>query len=275
MKTRLLLLVCLVFAACTKKGRASDEAKKPLEIELLADKLKLVGEEGEGKTMGSGTEWVLHLERLPYGTRYEVGGTKGEIKDRDDAFVRIDVRDQLAGLTLEQLEKFQPDFVLRLDVDGRKGETKLPPANMKYGLGDTLKKVENGPVLFGTEPDDPQKTDSMVWAKMDPQVFGRAGKLFELDWIAVDHQLPTVKGSKTCTGYVDNDKKPMPDFTLRLKETEVVIYDRRTGAVVDKTVLPPDEACPTFTFRSGESKEEDSSTPHGEIEAWLRTKIVR
>jgi len=67
----------------------------------------------------------------------------------------------------------------------------------------------------------------------------------------------------------------MPDIELQLKETEVVIYNRRTGDEVAKKVFPPNNECPQFTFQRKDERKKDSSKPTRKIEAWLRTQAKR
>ena len=116
---------------------------------------------------------------------------------------------------------------------------------------------------------------------LDEYVFGalRAGAagflLKDVDAVAKAERLPEVKGTKKCTGYKDNAGKPSPDMELQLKETEVIIFERRTGNVVTKKVFPPDTECPMFAFRRADEKGHDSSFPTTEIKAWLKTQIKR
>jgi hypothetical protein len=60
-----------------------------------------------------------------------------------------------------------------------------------------------------------------------------------------------------------------------LKETEVTVFDRRTGDLVTKKTFPPDSGCPMFTFRSAGEDTQDSSMPRTKIQSWLRTQIKR
>src|SRR5262249_45494741 len=72
---------------------------------------------------------------------------------------------------------------------------------------------EGGAIVFGKEPDDPKKQDSLFWvgALLDNEFVGRSATLQEIDFIAVMGHLEGDKGTKTCTGYVDSENKPVAD----------------------------------------------------------------
>jgi hypothetical protein len=64
-------------------------------------------------------------------------------------------------------------------------------------------------------------------------------------------------------------------MTLVLKESEAVIYNRRTGDVVEKKVFAPDAECPTFTFTRKDQRDMDGHIPYTPIQAWARSRIKR
>jgi hypothetical protein len=288
--SRLLFAAVLVAGACGKsnssnsksgpsaKGGDSSKPKpapKPLDISFHDD--ELTAGEGKGHVLAMGSNVTFTVEGFPKGTEYEVGDQKGEIEDSYGKNIDVDVKQKLGDTQIDDLEKFDSGLTLTISFpDGRTGSAKVPPVNFKFGLSDFLKKAEHGPVMFGKEGDDPKKTDSLLYpVAMDVKVVGRAGKLSEVDYIALANLSGDAKSTKTCGGYHDNDGKAMPDITLNLKETEVVIYDRRTGDVVQKKTFPPDDECPMFTFQQADQNSTDSSIPEEQVEAWLKTQVKR
>jgi hypothetical protein len=252
-------------------------AAKPLVVDWNERKGSLQGGQETIEVLGSKTEYSITLSKFPVGTTWEVGGKKGKVDSDIYDMVSVDVRDKLAGVALDQLKSVDVELTMKLELpDGRQGEVKLPPVYFDYGLRELFEKADGGAITFGAEPDDPKKTDCLVWPSGgELERYGKCGKVHEIDWIAVSHRLEDEKGRKVCKGYTDNAGNPMPDLTVLLKETEVVIYDRRTGDVVDKKVFPPDDECPMFTFRAKDETTQDSYPPTQKIQAWLRTKPKR
>jgi hypothetical protein len=109
------------------------------------------------------------------------------------------------------------------------------------------------------------------------KLFGPAVLLQDVDQVAITRRLPEIKGGKKCAGYKDRAGKPLPDLTIRFKETEATVFDRRTGVVVQKKIFPPDEACPMFSFSIGgdREREQDSYPPTRDIESWLSSLAQR
>lgn len=297
MKTKLLLSVGIfVLSACgsepspfsTESTNTANAAvipekpsePKPLPIEWKSDSIQTSFTSGElqGEVYGLGTEYTITLSNFPPGSEYEIGEQKGTVESNVYHLSKVDVRNKLGGYTVEELEKFDPELTLKLKLpDGRQGETKLPPVSFKYSIKDILKKAENSPVLFGEEPEDPKPEDSLYWVDglIGKEFIGKAGKLNEIDFVAIMIKLSDDKGSKVCTGYKDNSGKAMPDITLLFRETEVTIYNRRTGDVVEQKVFPPNTNCPTLVFKAEGENTEESSHPYAQIESWLRTMIKR
>ncbi len=228
-----------------------------------------------GEFYGHEENYVIKLEGVPAGTKVKTGDQEHTVDSDTLDLIKVPIKETIGAFTIDELENFDPGFsVVFTFADGGTAETKAPPTGVAYGVSDLLKTVENGPVTFGTEVDDPNKTDSLYspGALSGKEWIGKKGKLSELDYIAVSRQLPEEKGTKVCTGYT-SDSKPAPDLTLSLKETEVIVYDRRTGAKVDTKVFAPDNECPMFSFRSSGDNTEDSTPPYEAVDSWLRTIV--
>jgi len=88
-------------------------------------------------------------------------------------------------------------------------------------------------------------------------------------------RLAQVKGTRKCTGYKDKAGKAASDVDLQLKETNVIIFERRTDKVLQKKVFPPDDRCPMFLLRRAGENTQESSIPAEAIKGWLKTQIQR
>jgi hypothetical protein len=244
--------------------------KRPLSFEWNKE---------EATLSGGGTLSVLAYKGKYHVTLSDVrkiGAQSGKVEG-SRTVMDVEVGDKLATRTFAELEQVDPEAELELELqDGRTGKTKLPPANLVFMIGDALKNAEHAPVLFGNEPDDPKKQDSMYWPEgpITRRVVGKSGKLYEIDWVLVVHQLPGEKGRRVCTGYTSGGK-PAPDITVVFKDSEATIFDRRTGNVVEKKVFGPNKDCPSFTMQRAGQETTDGMSPYAEIEAWARTRVKR
>jgi hypothetical protein len=217
---------------------------------------------------------------FPKGLEMQVGSAKRECPDPEEGGVRLtsDVSAKIAampakdldsgtlehGLTLVMRPKGKPEIVVPLPP------IKFPGQSVYY----IFEKVAKGPVKFpGDKPRPEGKPRSVIDASMDPVVFGEAATLGDIDAVAVSSTLPEVKSTRQCGGYKDSSGNATGGVTLKLKETETVIYDRRTGAVLEKRRFAPKDECPAFAMvRSGDPST-DSSVPHEEVQAWLKAWI--
>lgn len=265
-------------------GPSGSKRGDTLEIEWVKDdKFQIKGSPKQYGEAGifRGTYQVT-IYGFPKGTKWAALDKKGIIdSDVYNILKIVDMSEKLGDVPADsdkQREfKLDPGASLKLELpDGDNADIKLPPSDLGLSVDEAFKKIENGPVLFGKEPPDAKPMENVLYLNgLSPTVFGRASVLKDVDAVAKATLLPDVKGTKKCTGYKNNDGKAAADLELALKETEVVIYDRRTGNVVQKKVFPPDDDCPMFTFRRSDEKAHDSSIPTTEIEAWLKTQIKR
>jgi hypothetical protein len=267
----------------TSAAAASGPAK-PLEVDWVKeDKFQVKGSPKQyGEVAIFRSIYQVTVHGFPKGTKWAALDKKG-IVDSDvyNILKILDMTDKIGDVPADKDKqreaRLDPGANLTLELpSGEKADIKLPGSDLGLSVDEMLKKVENGPVLFGKEPPDEKPMENILYLEgMTPEVFGRASVLKDVDAVAKAERLPDSKGTKKCTGYKDNAGKPAADMELQLKETEVVIYERRTGNVVQKKVFPPDDTCPMFTFRRADEKQQDSSIPTTAIQAWLRTQVKR
>ena len=256
----------------------------PLAIEWVKDeKFQVKGSPKQYADVGifRGTYQVT-IYGFPKQTKWSALDKKGVIDSDIYSILKIaDMSDKLGDVPADPEKqrdaKLDPGATLALELpNGATASIKLPPSGLGLSVDEALKKIENGPVLFGNEPPGGKPMESILYANgFSSPLFGRATKLRDVYALAKATLLPDVKGTKKCTGYKGKDDKPTSDLELSLKETEVVIYERRTGNVLQKKTFPPDTGCPMFTFRRADETTHDSSIPTQAIEAWLRTQIRR
>lgn len=222
----------------------------------------------------------VSLYGFPTGTKWSALDKSGATASSVMANIRVvDMVEKLGTLpadaTLRHKAKLDPEATLTLEVPGgAKVDIKLPPSDAGLSAEKMLDKIDSGPVLFGKEPPDAKPMQSIILVdSVHPKLFGRAETLRDVDALAKAQLLADAKGTKTCTGYKGNGGK---DIVLNLKETEVVIYERRTGKVAAKKVFPPNDKCPEMLYRSSKEtsvEKTDSRIPSDAVEAWLKSQI--
>jgi len=136
-----------------------------------------------------------------------------------------------------------------------------------------LSRVKGRPLLFAGEAVGSSKAPrNILRAYYDLPVFGQAAtRVRDVEGIALLRTIPEPVGTKICS-FKTADGKPLPDVTMRLVQTAVEVYDRRSGALVHEKVFPPDSDCPMF-FIVVDKGAADSLTPLAAIDAWLRSLV--
>jgi hypothetical protein len=247
---------------------------KPLTITWAEDSIQqtftLGGGGGSGNASGDTKGVKFFFESFLPGSTYEVNGTRG---NTDKMLVTVDGLDFLGPVAFDSIEHVDPKLTLKLSLpDGRTGETKVPPLNFRLHVQDIFKEIEHKPITFGQEPADPKPSDSIfyVGGAMSGDIIGKSGTMQQIDFVATQ-EMQDATGKKTCNGYNGSH----PSITINLKPTEVSLWNRRTGDLVEKKTFPPDEECPMMAMTSSDSDAVDSYPPTEKIEAWLKTKIKR
>ncbi len=249
-------------------------APKPLTItwteESIQQSFALGGGGGSGHASSDPKGVSIFFEKFMPGSTYAVGNKQGKT---DATLVTIEGLEFLGPVQFDAVEHVDPKLTLKLTLpDGRTGETKIPPISFRYHLRDIFKEVEHKAVTFGTEPADPKPADSIfyVGGGMTGDIIGKSGTLQQIDFVATQ-DMQDATGKKTCNGY----NGPKPSIVVNLKPTEVSLWNRRTGDLVEKKTFPPDDECPMMAMTSSDSDAVDSYPPTEKIAAWLKTKVKR
>lgn len=230
--------------------------------------------EVEGLVRDTGS-YTMTLNKFPKGTKWSVNGKQGTIAS--DIYEQIDAGDmaELMGeldLSGELLKvRFDPKLSATLELpDGSKGDAPLPPSGVKLSIPAILARVEKGPLMFkGEPPDDPKKKALVVvWSNSNVTLLGDKVPLNQVDKIAVIHVPKEAKGEQSCS-YTSRTLK------MVLKETESVVYDRRTGKELDRKRFAPHRVCPELVYVQGKQDAIDSQMPQSAIEAYLKVQASR
>jgi hypothetical protein len=254
---------------------------EPFEIEWVSDHEFVVrghaNRKGRVSIHGDGG-YKLMLQGFPEGTRWTVGDKKGVIRSRASEFADIEAvnRAELGEVPLDRYRTYGlgPTGTLILELpSGQTGTTELRKASPRSFIDEALKQIQNGrPLRFGDEPEPREAPNAIILYRPSGfETFGAAETFADVDLVAFSNRLPEVKDEIICSGYTDPDGTPTSDLTIRLKETEVVVYDRRTADVAHTKIFAPDAECPSF--RMGDETTRDSYPPRREIHAWLRSLL--
>lgn len=265
------------------KAPAPRPAPPALDIEWVdvktsfVEKFKVKGSPNQtGEASIQQNTYEVTLYGFPRGTKWSALDKNGVTDSASRATINaVDITEKLGAVPLDQAKqrdvRLDPEASMTLELpNGAKTEIKLPPARVGPAVYNTLKQATTGPVLFGKEPPDEKPMQSIIigWA-MEPEIIGNAKMAKDIDAVAISTQLADVKGTKKCTGYTGGKG----DITLQLKETELVIYERRTGKQMAKKTFPPDQTCPKFAIQDNKGSANDSSIPVEAMRAWLKTQV--
>lgn len=221
--------------------------------------------------------YQITFHKFPVGTRWAVGERSGILDSDIYAIVRLgSIEDELGAVPVARFRNHAvgPTETLEVQIpSGHQATIALRPLPVGYTLRQTLQAIENGPVRFEPEPARGERNSVALLETAGLKVFGPAQTMRDVDQLAVVRVLPELHGEKRCGGQ-DARGRPLPEVTLRLKETEVIVYDRRTGDVAERRVFPPDDRCPTLAL-SASRDARDTYPPTRDIEAWLATLVRR
>jgi hypothetical protein len=247
---------------------------KPLAITWSDDSIEesftVVGGGGAGRASADprGVD-ILFAQLLP-GSTWSIGGKQGSAAT---SLVTVEGLDFLGPVAFDSITRVDPNLTLHLSLpDGRTGDSKVPPIHFKHAVRDIFSHVEHAPVTFGKEPADPKPSDSIFYlgGGITGEIIGTSGTLQQIDFVAMQER-QDASGTKLCSGYTG----PHPSITINLKATDVALWNRRTGSLVEKKTFPPDDTCPIVALTTDDSGAIDSLPPTPKIEAWLKTKLKR
>jgi hypothetical protein len=281
----LVVMVAIGVALLAPRGaRVPASFSGPLELEWSNER-KFVARSDEalyGEVTIFEGNYQITLHGFPEGTRWKVAEKSGRIESDIYDIVKLEnVEGQFGKIPVAKYRDhlLGPKAKLELELpSGQAASIDLRQVDASMSVLSVIERVKNGPVLFEGEPTkDSGPRNVLLLETASMKLFGSAVLLQDVDQVAITRRLSEIKGQKTCTGYKDRAGKPLPDLTIRFKETEATVFDRRTGAVVQKKVFPPDEACPMFRISIGgdRDREQDSYPPTRDIEAWLISLVQR
>lgn len=279
-------LVALVGAAALSTKDSGRRQTRPPAIDgpfslSWADDAKLVvdgNDEVHARVALYEGHYQITFHRFPVGTRWTVGQRSGQLDSDIFSTVRlVSIEDELGSVPVARYRTHTvgPTDTLEVQIpSGDRASIALRPLSVGFTVARTLEGIENGPVRFDPEPERGARNSVALLETSGFKVFGPAETVRDIDQLAVVRRRPEVVGEKHCGGE-DARGRPLPNVTLQLKETEVVVFDRRTGEVAESRVFPPQDRCPTIALPSSREGPRDSYPPTRDIEAWLGTLVRR
>ncbi|WP_437712145.1 hypothetical protein WMF45_42325 [Sorangium sp. So ce448] len=279
------IAVLVSIAVLAPRGaRVPRPFRGPLELEWSNERKFVVksDEALHGEVAIFEGTYQITFHGFPEGTRWKVGEKSGRIESNIYDIIKLDnVEGQLGRVPVARYRDtlLGPKGKLEIELpSGQAASIELRQADAAMSVLSVLDRVKNGPVVFEGEPKQESDLSSVLLLETaSMKIFGQAVLLQDVDLVAITRRLPEIKGRKTCTGYKDRAGEPLPELTIRFKETEATVFDRRTGVVVQKKVFPPDEECPMFRLSIGgdREREQDSYPPTRDIESWLSSLVQR
>lgn len=277
-------LTAIVALLVPRGVRGLGSLRGPLELEWSNER-KFVVKSDESLygevTIFEGT-YQITFHGFPEGTKWKVAEQSGRIESNIYDIVKLEnVEGQFGKIPVAKYRDYRMGPKARLELELPSGQAAfldLRQVDAAMSVLSMLERIKNGPVLFEGEPAKQSgQRNVLLLETASMKLFGPAVLLHDVDQVAITRRLSEIKGRRTCSGYKDRAGKSLPDLTIRFKETEATVFDRRTGAVVQKKTFPPDESCPMFSFSIGRDRdsEQDSYTPTRDIESWLSSLVER
>lgn len=207
------------------------------------------------------------------GAKIEMGDQTLKVPSTGIKDLQIDFRDRLSLVALEEIKKGSPkvefDLKLKVELAGYKPmEATVPPIYVS-SVGSWFASVANGALLFPGEVAPTEKAKPhvalLVHGKMLRGVVGIGGTLRDIDWVAVATRREA--GSKKCSGY------DVGALTLNLFDSDVAIYERRTGVKVDSKSFRATGTCPRTAY-VGKDRTTSSSASSTKIKQWVTYKLT-
>ncbi len=220
---------------------------------------------------------------FPAGTSITFGSETHPVTSSGSLERRIDIGPDLGNADYEGL--FDGPWARNLSVaitfpGGKNFSVQVPPQNQyttKRMLANGFASVRESPVVFAGEPPAPAKPRNVFYAPdpigiADPEIIGTIKQVHDVDRVAVEKRVPT-EATITCHGYKKSGEKgPSDSITVRLMNSEVQLFDRRTAKLVETKTFAASKTCPMMTFgRKGE--EEKNYAARDTVKDWLRTTL--
>jgi hypothetical protein len=211
-----------------------------------------------------------YFNDFPGGTKVKLGAEAGTTSDTGHLALQLDVKDKIGKLEVDKLQKeVDVDVPLAIELPGKKPlDLKVPTLHVKRSLASGLAQVVDRPVAFAGEPASPGKPDAAAVVDHfgDMRVLGSASLVWDIDWVAVEETLEKDAPSKVCKGY-----EKVKEISLKLLDSQVKLYDRRTAKLLKEQRFKASDRCPSVAFvQEGSSKSYASKT---DIDKWVRAQL--
>ncbi len=241
-------------------------------------KLTLVGVPGDASFFAgsvihdSDDPWILSAHfTLPAGTKITLGSESGTVES-SSWHCKVPIKDAIAKAPAEDSvgKKIDLGLTLQLEIPGYELVTqKLPLQSVKPAIGKGFARIVDRPVTFSSEPEK-SPIDGLLALDRNrtPRLFGNPKTTADIDLIAVEDQDDKPSREKTCTGY-----RKSKAVTLQMFDSDVKLYDRRSGKVLAERKFSASDHCPSFAFvTDGKTSNRVSDT---DIDKWARAELQK
>ncbi len=221
---------------------------------------------------------------FPVGTTIDIGRESYSIGDAGSFERLIDVGAELGQAEFHAV--FDTPWPLNVSIavtfpGAKTFSEKVPPQNQyatKRMLAAGFASVREGPVIFTNEPAAPAKARNVFFVPhpigiADPEIIGTIKQVNDVDRVAIEKHALTettihCHGLKRTTDQKGSDEA----LIVRLVNSEVQIFDRRTGKVAATKLFAASKDCPVFAL--GNKGEEAKTYPSKDaIKEWLRASL--
>ena len=179
------------------------------------------------------------------------GGKTTSNDDSPFASLEFDTDFNLGAVTLKDImarTQIDTGLTFEVEVKGHEPATlTVPPISVRYAVSGSFEDVDKGAVVFPGEPDGAGQRDTLLDlgnSTTIKEIYGSNKKVVQdIDLVAKEEHVETEQ-TKKCSGYTNGSI----EFTLY--ESQMRVYDRRTGDLVAETTLMPRKKCPSFAVTS-------------------------
>lgn len=208
---------------------------------------------------------------MPRETSITVGTNRLAAGGRNTWEGEVDLKPYMGHIRI--LDAFNPyqDVALQVPIvvdfgNGMVLREFFPPLNVAGLVRGLFSGLPSGPIVFNNEPahHGPPRSAILVADAHVPRVLGQAITFQDLDAIALQGPWMRIRTDHTCTF------PPNETLVLERWNAEVVVYDRRTAAVLARKLFEAPPRCPDFPTRNIAVQLANSY----EMETWLESLIA-
>lgn len=215
-----------------------------------------------------------YFSGFPAGTQLSIGSSSATASDTGEFRAKEDVRAKVGKLSVKSVLGDDVDLGLEVGI-GMPGRevvtTALPPVAIKASLARAFGELPEQGWRFSGEPpyDGEARSVAIVGppsAKRQVRVLGRAEKVWDIDWVAIETRAETPR-VKPCGGY-----HRRIDVKLKMYDSTLKVRDRRLGSSITEKVIQASDKCPKNPLLSPDGSTIAYILP-ADVDRWLRGEL--